>query len=252
MTLCLMLYLPFPAFATSIVTIIAERSITIAADSVLLGNSRETGNLVRTSVCKIRCVDRLCFAASGRYNLDTIKYNVWKLAEKELHRAGTPKEVSERFKGIIDPLIPRLVAASKKETPQRYDEWLKGGPVLAYLFAGFDRKGESLIVTGEVKIDAEGHPQPIQESVWHGEAGKATAVLLGWHEHIADLMKRQPEWAASAAMHPSEFAERMVQVEIQASENTNRRDVGEPIAIVSLTDADGFNLESRGTCQDQQ
>ena len=248
-TLCCLLPLPFPAFATSIVALVEERSITIAADSVALGNSRTTGNFVKTSVCKIRCIDRLCFAAAGRYNNDTVKYDVWQLAEKELHRAGTPKEASERFKTVIAPIVPKLVAASKNETPQRYAEWLKGSPMLGYLFAGFDRNGESVIVTGSAMINVNGRALPIRESSWRGESGATSVVSLGQNEYIFDFMNSSPMWADSAALHPSEFAERMVRIEIQASENAGRRDVGDPIATVRLTNEDGFNLESRGACR---
>jgi hypothetical protein len=54
--LCLLLVSPFSAFATSIVTVIGGESITIAADGVLIGTSTETGEPVRDSTCKIRCI----------------------------------------------------------------------------------------------------------------------------------------------------------------------------------------------------
>ena len=53
-------------------------------------------------------------------------------------------------------------------------------------------------------------------------------------------------WGDSAAKHPSQFAEKMVRIEIEASENAGRRDVGEPITIVRLTVETGFILESSG------
>jgi hypothetical protein len=245
-----LLLLSFPAFATSIVAIVGDQSITIAADGVLVGNSVETGEAVRISSCKIHCVDSICFAASGRYNNKTIGYDVWELAKPELYRAQIPKEVSERFKSVIAPFIPKLVAVSKKETPQPYAEWLKGRPVLAYLFAGFEGKGRPVVVSAQAMLDTEGRALPIRESFRRGKSGKIGAVLLGSNQHIADFVKRNPTLTASAATHPSEIAERMVRMEIQASENSGRGDVGEPIAIVRLTAANGLSVERKGACQE--
>jgi hypothetical protein len=248
--LCFLLLLPSLVFATSIVTIVGDQSITIAADGVLVGNSVETGESVRVSFCKISCVDSICFAASGRYGNKTIGYDVWRLAQTELHRAQMPKEVSERFNTVIAPLVPRLVAVSKKETPDQYAEWLKGRPVLGYLFAGFEGKGQPVVVSAEAMLDSEGRVLPIRESFRRGKSGIIGAVLLGWNQHIVDFMNRNPTRTASAATHPSEIAERMVRMEIQASKRDGRRDVGEPIAILKLTAAKGFSVERKGACQE--
>lgn len=248
---CFLLLPRFSVFATSIVAIMEDKSVTIAADSVLLGNSVETGEPVRTSICKIRCVEHSCCAISGRYNNKTIGYDVWKLAERELYRRGFPQELSERFGKIVSGLAPKLIAVSKKETPGRYAEWLKRRPVLAYLFAGFDGNGESLVAHGQLMIDTEGRALPIQSSVRQGRSGSIDAVLLGRNEHIANFMKRNPSWRVSATTHPTELAERMVRIEIQASEDSGRRDVGEPIAVVRLLHATGFRLESKGVCQEK-
>jgi hypothetical protein len=244
-----LLVLPFPVLATTIVALVEAESITIAADSVLIGHSIDTGGPARDLVCKIRCVGRLCFAASGRYGNSTIGYDLWPLAETELRHSGSPEVVFERFKTVIAPLMPKLVDVSKKETPLRYSEWLTGKPVLAYLFAGFDPKGKPLVVSGEVMIDSEGRTLPIRESVRRGES-KIGAVVLGWNQHIADFAKRNPMWTASAARDPSEFAERMVRIEIQASEDAGRHDVGEPISIVRMTYANGFSVENIGICRE--
>jgi hypothetical protein len=239
---CFLLLPRFPAFATSIVAIVGEKSITIAADSIVIGNSIETGERVRVSECKIRCVDRGCFAASGRYGNNTIGYDLWQLAETELRSSGSPNEMAERFKTVIGPLIPRLVAVSKEETPRTYAEWLKGSPVLAYLFAGFDGTGEPLVVSEQVMIDTEGRVLPIRESVRQGRMGTIGAVALGRNLQIADFINRNPTWTVSATMQPTDFAERMIRLEIRASEDAGRRDVGEPIAVVTLY-ANGFTLE---------
>ena len=244
-----MVHLPFPVFATTIVALLEERSITISADGLAIGTSKRTGNLVGNLVCKIRCTDRLCFAAAGRYNNDDIKYNVFQLAEKELQRAGTPKEASERFKTVIVPLVPKIVAAAKKETSQWYAKWLKGTPMLAYLFAGFDANGASMIVNGMVRIDVEGRALPIEETVRRGESGPPSALSFGNNEQIVNYLERHPGWVIAAASDPIEFAERMIRIEIQASENDGRRDVGEPIATVSLTNGNVFKVERTGNCR---
>jgi hypothetical protein len=248
--LCLLLVSPFSAFATSIVTVIGGESITIAADGVLIGTSTETGEPVRDSTCKIRCIHHLCFAASGRYGNKTIGYNIFELAGKELSRPGSVEEVSARFRAVIEPLVPKLVAVSEKETPQEYAEWLKGRPVLGYLFAGFGTLGEPLVVSGQAMIDTEGRTLPIRESVKRGRSGRIETVLLGWNQHIAAFLKGDSMWGDSAAKHPSQFAEKMVRIEIEASENAGRRDVGEPITIVRLTVETGFILESSGFCRE--
>jgi hypothetical protein len=246
--LCFLLLPRFPAFATSIVAIVGEKSITIAADSIVIGTSIEIGERVRVSQCKIRCIDRGCFAASGRYVNNTIGYDLWQFAETELRSSGSPKEMAGRLKTVIAPFIPSLVAVSEEKTPRTYAEWLKGSPVLAYLFAGFDGNGEPLVVSEQVMIDAEGRVLPILESVRQGRAGTIGAVALGWNLQIADFIERNPTWKVSATMQPTDFAERMVRLEIRASEDEGRRDVGEPIVVVTLY-ANGFNLASKGACE---
>jgi hypothetical protein len=244
--LCLLLLQqPVAALATSIVAIVGERSVTIAADGVLVGKSVESGKVVRIPVCKIRCVDRLCFAASGRYNNQTIGYDLWQLVQPEISRAQTPKEASERFKLVIGPIIPKLVKVSKKETPQRYAEWVNGHPVLTYFFAGFDPKMYPVVASASVMLDREGHPLPIRES-YRRSGG---LVVLGYNQQIGDYIQSNPDWSVSATAHASDFAERMVRMEIQASEKSGRQDVGEPIAIVSLTITNGFHLEKKGACR---
>ncbi len=73
--LLLLFGLPLRAFATIIVAILEEKSIRIAVDGVTTGKSKKTGNPVNYPVCKIRCFDRLCFAAAGRYTAKTIGFN---------------------------------------------------------------------------------------------------------------------------------------------------------------------------------
>lgn len=57
-------------------------------------------------------------------------------------------------------------------------------------------------------------------------------------------------WKASAILQPSQTAERMVRMEIQASETAGKRDVGEPIAIVRLEAVNGLTLEKIGACRE--
>src|SRR5262249_21546861 len=114
--------------------------------------------------------------------------------------------MSERFKTVIAPLMPRLVAASKEETPGAYAEWLKGNPVLAYLIAGFDGNDEPLGVSGEVMIATEGRVLPILESVQQGRAGTIAAIASGRNPQIADLFNHNPTWKVSAIMQPTDFA----------------------------------------------
>ena len=252
MLLCSSVFImPLPVFATSIVVVLGDRLVTIAADSVLVGYTAK-GEVVHRLLCKIRCFDRACFAASGRYNEETIGYDVWKFVDKELRLKGTPNAHSNRFKSTIDPLMRKIVDVARKETPGRFAEWQKGDPVLSYIFVGFDENGVSLAVSGEAKIDGKGYSVPIQESQWHGERGKVAAVYLGQNERIVDFVNRNPKWSNTAVNHPSEFAESMVRIEIQESQNNGRWDVGEPITIISLTANNGFALVKRGLCQDNK
>jgi hypothetical protein len=99
-------------------------------------------------------------------------------------------------------------------------------------------------------LDTEGRALPIRESFRRGKSGIIGAVLLGSNQHIADFAQRNPTLNISAATHPSEMAERMIRMEIEASENAGRRDVGEPIAIVRLTAAKGLSVERKGACQE--
>jgi len=248
----LLLQASLSAFATTIVAILEEKSITIAADGIMTGKSKKSGNLVSNPACKIRCFDRLCFAAAGRYSAKTIEYNLFKLVDKELDRPRTLKEASEHFKNVLSPLIPKIAAVAKKETPDWYAKWLKGMPMLAYLFAGFDTNGKSLIVNSVVRIDSEGRALPIEESTRRGEFGPPEALSFGNNERIVNFMDRHPGWPIAASSDPVEFAERMIRIEIQASEIEGRRDVGEPISIVRLKDKAAYNVERMGNCRSQQ
>jgi hypothetical protein len=240
--LCFLLVLPFPALATSIIVLLGVDSITIAADSALTSAS------FRGSECKIRCFHNLCFTASGRSNSPRIGYNVYELADKELRRHGSIEEVSERFRTVVEPIIPELVTAAAKQKSDRYAEWLKGLPVLEYLFVGFDAEGKPLGIKGDAMIDTEGRTLPVIESGKQlGESEPIGVIALGLNEHIDSFLKRDPMWRASAARDPSGFAERMVRIEIEASEKAGRGDASEPITVVRLT-ANGVSRERRGVC----
>ncbi len=172
---------------------------------------------------------------------------------KELDRPRTLEEASKHFKAVLTPLIPKIVAVAKKETPDWYAKWLKATPVLGYLFAGFDTDGKSLILIGEVRIDSAGRPLPIKDSTWRGESGPADIVSFGNNEQILNYTDRHPGWRIAAASDPVAFIEKMVRIEIQASQREGRLDVGDPISIVSLTKNDGhFKTERSGNCQSRE
>ncbi|HEY5931820.1 MAG TPA: hypothetical protein VIT63_02835, partial [Nitrospira sp.] len=80
---------PFPSLATSVVAILGEKSITIAADGIVIGTSDTTGEPLRNTFCKIRCFDNLCFAAAGRLTEKTIDYSLYRMANEELNRRKT-------------------------------------------------------------------------------------------------------------------------------------------------------------------
>ena len=110
--LCLgLLAAPQPdAFGTSIVALIVDnKSIVIGADGILTGNSKETGDRVRVPYCKIRCVETLCFAASGRYGNETVGYDLFRLAERELQRRDAPIAVVNRVQQEITPIAAEAV-----------------------------------------------------------------------------------------------------------------------------------------------
>lgn len=243
---------PFPAFATTIVAILGEKSITIASDGIASGESNTTGNPVRTPTCKIRCFDNLCFAAAGRYTATTIGYNLFKLADKELDHSRTLEEVSEHLKAVLTPLLPKIAVVAQKETPDWYAKWLKGSPMLFYLFAGFGANGETLIVTGDARIDAKGRALPIEESVRRGMSGPPAILSVGRNEQILNYLDRHPGWQIAAASDPTDFTERMIRLEILASEREGRRDVGEPISIVRLTSKAPYGVERMGNCQSKE
>ena len=122
--------------------------------------------------------------------------------------------------------------------------------MLSYLLAGFEPSGEPVVISSEVAIDNMGHILPIREMVRQGRSGTIGAVVMGRNEEFNKHTKKNPDWSRLAASSPSEFAERMIRLEISESEKNGRRDVGEPIAIVTLTATQGFIVEKIGACQE--
>jgi hypothetical protein len=241
--------LPLSAFGTTIVALLGEKTITIAADGIGVSNPKKNGDIARKPVCKILCKDLVCFAAAGRLNDG--KYNVLKLAWKELDNPGAPKELSGRFKTVIAPLLSTMLQAEKKEAPNRYKKYIdEGVPMLSYLFAGFSNDGKPQLINSSAGLDPKGNILPINELPYVGEAGQLGLLSKGKHKYIDEYKNRNPKWRESAVKHPTEFVEQMVHIEIQASENDGSRDVGEPISIVSLTKKDGqFKVGRIGNCQ---
>jgi hypothetical protein len=93
--------LALPAFGTSIVSWTVEnKSIVLAADSVIVGTSKTTGGSERTSSCKIRCIERACFSATGRYSNETIGYDLFGMAMIELQRRETPQTTAGLLKAL--------------------------------------------------------------------------------------------------------------------------------------------------------
>ena len=244
---------PFPALATSVVAILGEKSITIAADGIVIGTSDTTGEPLRNTMCKIRCVDNLCFAAAGRITDKTSDYSLYRMANEELDRRKTLKESSEHFKTILTPFLPSIAAAQKRTRPDLYAKALKGTPLISYIFAGFDVDGKTLIVNGQASIDANGKALPIDETSRHGTPGPPDLLSFGSNEQINDYLSRHPGWVIATVSDPSDFAEKMIRLEILASERSGRRDVGEPISMVSLSDKQThFTAVRMGTCQSRQ
>ena len=241
-----------PAFGTSIVALtIEDRSIVISADSIVIGRSKTTGSQERVSYCKIRCVEHACFAASGRYANETIGYDLFATALLELQQQDGPQAASGRLKTYITRILPRLLEVSKLETPAEYEIWLTGRPVLGFLFGGFDTNRTPIIVRWQVRLTSTGAVIPEPEVITRGRVGRVGALAQGWSENIAAFWNQNPQWTESAITHPVETAGQLVRIEIGASERSGRRDVGEPVSIVSLTPIDGFRVEVAGACKQQ-
>ena len=246
---CLFLFLPLPAFATTIFATLGEKTITIAADGVAVGNPTKSGSIIGKADCKILCKDLICFAAAGRLDAKA-KSNVFRLAQQELEKVGTPKEASNRLRTTMAPLLSAMFAAEKQESPDRYKMYIEGVPMLSYFFAGFSEDGTPVIIKSTATINAKGNVLPLDESIRKGEVGIIHSLALGRQAYIRDYKKNNQMWVSSAAQDPTAFVESMVRLEIQASEMDGTREVGEPISIMSLTKAEGhFKAERAGNCQ---
>ena len=151
----------------------------LAADGIVIGTSDTTGEPLRSTFCKIRCFDNLCFAAAGRLTEKTIDYSLYRMANEELNRRKTLKESSEHFQTVLTPLLPDIADAQKRTRPDLYAKALKGTPLVAYIFAGFDVDGKTLIVNGNASIDANGRILPIDETSRHGAPGPPHILSFG-------------------------------------------------------------------------
>ena len=83
-----------------------------------------------------------------------------------------------------------------------------------------------------------------------GRRGPPHILSFGSNEKILDHLTRHSGWVIAAASDPIDFVEKMIRLEILVSERSGRRDVGEPISIVSLKDKQThFTSERMGACQ---
>ena len=254
--LCLgLLAVPPPdAFGTSVVALIIDnKSIVIGADGILIGNSRETKERVRVKYCKIRCVNTVCFAASGRYQNDSAGYDLFMVAERELQRRAGPVAAFNRVREEITPILPKLLAAAKKETPDSYADWLTGKPVVSFLFAGFTTENTPIIVSWQIRLNSSGHVAPEEEQFTRGNSRRIEGIAQGFNKNLDSFLKQNPGWNTSLSNlnNPLHAVRQLIQIEINASERAGRFDVGEPVAVVTLKPSVGFKLEAAGACKEQ-
>jgi hypothetical protein len=240
------------ASATTIVALaIDKKTILIGADGIVIGQSKATGNPnERVPFCKVRCVGHSCFAASGRYDNDTIRYDLFKMGERELRRNIPPEMALNHLRKKVLQIMPRLLLVSRQETPLAYSRWLEGRPVIAFLFCGFDAYGIPTIVNWQVRLNSSGEVIREEGQSKRGGEEQVRGTVLGWSENIAAYMTQTPEWAQHARTDPIKTVRDLIEIEISASETAGRRDVGEPICIVTLT-AEGFHLDAPDACKAQ-
>src|SRR5207253_959901 len=110
-------------------------------------------------------------------------------------------------------------------------------------------KGNSWFIVEEAMIDNKGRTLLFREIPVRGPA-KTIAVTLGYGQNISRFLDKNPAWL-NTSMSSSDMAQSLLRIEIQASEKDGRRDVGEPITAVTLTAANSFKVESKGTCYEQ-
>ncbi len=233
------------ARGTSVVALVSIDNAIIATDSV------ETvvtdGVKSFAAVCKIHKQGQTFYSVAGDYGIPGTKTDIWNIAENAVKASGTTVGIFDVVEPEIFKVIPDILIANKRFDPATYARWLRGDAVVELVFVSFENGGP-VAVGLSFGIDSSGTPQHAEPHILRGVEGSVNTARLG--QHIAmDATIMSTAWHSKFLFDPIGASQELIQVEIEAAQREERKDVGPPIPVLQITKSGGdFVPEHKGIC----
>jgi hypothetical protein len=227
--------------------LVTDNRIIIVADGVLTNVLNGVGKPDPIPFCKIRREGDVFYGAVGDYGAPNTKTDVWRMAK----RAAQSKVMLSVY-DIIEPAmfkqLPLIVERNKSGDPQTYGRWLAGDAVTSIIFAAFEG-GEPIVITRSFYIDAKGGV--VREGgrrTLYAINGSLNTGRFGHSNEMTNAIA-SPSWIRGFIVDPIGAGRDLIQREIDASTRENRRDVGPPISIVTISrEAGSWAKSYEGAC----
>ena len=225
--------------ATTVITLIAEKWIMLAADS-RVGRSYAS----RSTTCKIRSGATMVASLSGystfgNFNAKTI------ISKATVHRHAFAAMDQLKIEILHD--LPAIIATARKSRPNQFVQWTKNHvPFIQVILASGTELGvEAAMCT--FFVDSSGKPRKPDCQYTKGEAGTIQQLSAGETKKAMAIINADSRWGLEALAHPTEWLNRLVNSEIKEAKRSGNNNVGGPVAIVRV-DKDGPRLIQPGVC----
>jgi hypothetical protein len=224
-----------PCFGTSVVFVLGQKQLMVAADSKTYGGDDEHA---MADTCKIFISqNRVVFANAGPLNDGTAWFI--DIARDILRSAGNVSEAAARFSGLVRPRLERLADQERLKFPEYFASHIEGKPWFQASFVSVESPGPRVALrTYRPDHNASGVHIRVERSDCFATACPAY-FAIGRFDKIDRAMKI-PEIRSKPIV---ELVKYLIGLEISADPTH----VGPPIAVLHVNGS-GSNWLERGKC----
>jgi hypothetical protein len=231
----------FPIASTTVVVLRMPTSITVAADSLIAGETEKlTGCKIGSNIGY-----RISFAMSGRVQHSKAGFYALPLAISAIKGATNAADAAARFGKTAAPKFRDMMIFERGHTPRDFKELMKDPQPVKVAFVAFEQ-GVAAYTISTVTPTAKGNDIAVtsHESSCPGDAcpdGGGRVIVLG--EDQAAIAALSDKNFFHAFSNPASVVKRLVEIEIEAKPDK----VGPPISILTI-DASGAHWNEKGAC----
>jgi hypothetical protein len=232
----------------SAVIITTRDQIIIAIDGSI--THRDGGQLTgHTKECKISKQRNVFYVVVGPYKLPSIGYDIFDITNNAIESAPDLENISHLIETAVVKKLPSIVQFIKTADPDKYQRLVQGGPVTSIALATFE-VDEPVAVVIDFHVDNQGQPlKPGEAVAARMPFGQIGVAAMGNNTEI--IRETAPQtWDKKFWADPVGEAERLISLEIDASNRSGKQDVGPPVSVISISrDYSGTVADHAGECK---